>query len=93
MAARASYGKTILSRGLGLMRGGYLLYVEPKALAVNLKHTAGSSSMWSRVNCNDFVQHIIEYQGFKPGECKTGKRFAIQLPSQYEVDFDRGLVL
>ena len=66
---------------------------QPKALKAKLSHTAGNGVVITRVNCNDFVNHIAEHHLFKPNGSQNQVEINKTIPEEYHNDFDRGLAL
>ena len=67
--------------------------VQPKALAAKLLHTSGTGSITSRVNCNDFVEHIASHHHFVPNGSQNKVKVRSSLLPAHLADFDRGLAL
>lgn len=69
-------------------------YTQPPAnLRAQLNHTLGIGSISSRVNCNDFVEHIVRYHYFVSNGVQDATRIRSSIPRIYIIDFDRGLAL
>lgn len=67
--------------------------LQPKALNAKLSHTSGNGSTISRVNCNEFVNHIAEHHFFQPNGTQSKAKIRKTIPEEYLIDFDRGLTL
>lgn len=81
-------------QGAWAPEGRIQFYGEPPvALRAKLKHTAGSGSITSRVNCNDFIQHIINYHHFVAGPHQNMSQIAASIPKNFLTDFERGFAL
>ena len=52
---------------------------------------AGNGSIYKRVNCNDFVEHLSRYHGFVQGKYQNIESIRRTIPSQYISCFERGL--
>ncbi|GAB3508980.1 hypothetical protein [Emticicia fontis] len=66
----------------------------PINLSCYLKYTAGNGGNISkRVNCNEFIQNLINNHGFVMGATQNISSIRSTVPPQYHVDFDRGLQL
>jgi len=58
------------------------------------KFTAGNgTSILNRINCNEFIQHIVNFHSFNMGHVQNITNIRITVPNQYLVDFDRGFNL
>ena len=74
--------------------GRIQFYVRPPAtLHARLNHTAGNAAMFSRVNCNDFVEHILQHHHFTSNGSQDIARIRASVPAEHITDFDRGLAL
>jgi len=74
--------------------GRILFYVnQPDALRATLLHTAGNSSIISRVNCNEFIENIRSDHNFVLGEMQNSARVRTTVPNQFLGNFDAGLQL
>ena len=56
-----------------------------------LRYTAGTGSIYKRVNCNDFVEHLSKYHGFVQGRYQNIESIRRTIPPQYIYCFERGL--
>ena len=56
-----------------------------------LRFTAGNGSIYKRVNCNDFVEHLSRYHGFVQGKYQDIAEIRKTIPAQYIPDFEKGL--
>jgi len=65
----------------------------PDSLGANLLHTAGRDTIESRVNCNEFVKHIVDNHQFEYGSTQDQDSIRSTIPDEYNSDFDRGFNL
>lgn len=65
----------------------------PISLKAKLKHTAGNGSIISRVNCNDFLDHIKSNHKFLFTNTQNLESIRKTIPINYMTDFDSGLML
>lgn len=56
-----------------------------------LRFTAGNGSIYKRVNCNAFVEHLYRYHNFVQGKYQDINAIRSTIPSQFIDCFDRGL--
>ena len=56
-----------------------------------LRFTAGNGSIYKRVNCNDFIEHLSTHHGFVQGKYQNIESIRRTIPSQYIACFERGL--
>ena len=56
-----------------------------------LRFTAGNGSIYKRVNCNAFVEHLCRYHNFVQGKYQNIESIRRTIPLQYIVCFERGL--
>ena len=56
-----------------------------------LRFTAGTGSIYKRVNCNDFVEHLSRYHGFVQGKYQNKAEIRKTIPAQYLPNFEQGL--
>jgi len=56
-----------------------------------LRFTAGTGSIYKRVNCNDFVEHLSRHHRFVQGKFQDIESIRRTIPSQYIACFERGL--
>lgn len=56
-----------------------------------LRLTAGNGSICYRVNCNPFVEHIVQFHGFVQGKYQNIERIRRTIPVTYLSDFELGL--
>lgn len=69
-------------------------FVDPPALIVsNVSLTAGVGNIKYRVNCNDFLQEIINFHGFVNGKIQNLSLIRQTIPSAYLQDFNDGMRL
>jgi hypothetical protein len=81
-------------QGAWAEEGRIQFYVtQPVALRAKLNHTAGNASIVSRVNCNDFVEHIVQYHHFVSNSSQDVVRIRSSIPGAHIADFNRGLAL
>ncbi len=57
------------------------------------KFTAGTGTVLHRINCNEFVENIINNHNFTMGKNQNTANIRTTIPKQYIKDFDRGLNL
>lgn len=81
-------------QGAWAKEGRILFYKKPsQSLHAQLAYTKGVGDIVTRVNCNDFVQHIIDHHKFALGDQQDGGKIRKSVPKAYLGDFDRGLSL
>ena len=69
-------------------------FVDPPIpIASNVSLTAGVGNIKYRVNCNDFLQEIINFHGFVNGRTQNLSLIRQAIPSAYLQDFNKGLNL
>lgn len=69
-------------------------FVDPPLLiASNVSLTAGVGNIIYRVNCNDFLQEIINFHGFVNGRTQNQSVIRQTIPSAYLKDFNEGMNL
>lgn len=69
-------------------------YTTNIPVAATLSQTAGNSgSILSRVNCNDFVQNLIQNHAFVWGKVQPEEEIRATIPAEFQIDFERGLTL
>ena len=56
-----------------------------------LRFTAGNSSIYKRVNCNAFVEHLYRHHHFRQGKYQDIDAIRKTIPAQYQPDFEQGL--
>ena len=66
---------------------------QPANLAVTLLHTAGTGNVTTRVNCNEFIEHLASHHHFESNGPQDKVKIRTSLPSTHLADFDRGLAL
>ncbi len=67
-------------------------FKEVESLSCSIKHTAGNGGrVLSRVNCNDFIQHIRNTHYFVEGFIQDIDLVSQTIPAEHKVDFERGL--
>lgn len=81
-------------QGAWAKEGRILFFVaQPQNLRAHLSHTAGVNNIYSRVNCNDFIQNIIDNNNFVLGATQDIQAIRGTVPNQFLADFDGGLQL
>ena len=69
-------------------------FVDPPTLiSSNVSLTAGVGNIKHRVNCNDFLQEIINFHGFVNGRTQNLSIIRQTIPPAYMQDFNYGLNL
>ncbi len=68
-------------------------YEEIIPLSCYLGVTKGNKSIAYRVNCNEFVGHIVTNHHFIEGKYQNTALIRSTIPTEYLPDFDRGLSL
>lgn len=69
-------------------------FVDPPIpIASNVSLTAGVGNIKYRVNCNDFLQEIINFHGFVNGRIQNLSLIRQTIPSAYLQDFNDGMRL
>lgn len=71
--------------------GRIQFYRRNLPLIGKLKYTAGTGSVYKRVNCNPFIEHIVKYHGFVQGKYQNIDRIRRSIPPAYQKWFDDGL--
>ncbi len=64
--------------------------VTPLPFSNNLRHTAGVGRVTSRVNCNEFVENLINNHSFVVGDIQDTLAIRATIPTQYQHCFDNG---
>lgn len=67
--------------------------VQPATLAAKLLHTSGRGNITSRVNCNEFIEHIANFHDVLPNGPQNKAKIRASIQSSHLRDFDRGLAL
>ena len=81
-------------QGAWAQEGRILFYVvPPSVLRAKLLHTSGVSGIVSRVNCNEYVEHIRNVHQFVPDIPQNKVKIRTTVPVSSLGDFDRGLAL
>jgi hypothetical protein len=81
-------------QGAWAKEGRIQFYVhQPVSLNVRLKHTVGVGSIVSRVNCNEFIEHIAHYHHFVSNASQDQSRIRTSIPKAHINNFNRGLAL
>lgn len=68
-------------------------YLQNPPISANLRHTAGTGNIISRVNCNEFVENLDNNHQFVMGNTQNINNIKSTIPNQYIVDFNNGLNL
>ena len=55
--------------------------------------TAGVGRVLHRINCNEFVEYIVNNHSFELGAVQNQANIRATIPPTYLADFDRGLAL
>lgn len=55
--------------------------------------TAGTGSILHRINCNEYVEYIVNNHGFQLGGTQNQANIMGAVPLSYITDFNRGLTL
>ncbi len=80
--------------GAWAQEGRILFYnVPPAALSAGLHHTAGNQTYASRVNCNAFVENLLNNHSFTTNPQQDRNAIYATVPPAYQTDFNRGLTL
>lgn len=66
---------------------------QPTRLHVMLHHTLGVGSIISRVNCNEFIEHLVTHHHFLSNGLQDRAKIRATIPIAHEADFDRGLTI
>lgn len=81
-------------QGAWAAEGRIQFYMNPPAaLRARLNHTAGTGNIVSRVNCNEFVEHIAQHHNVSPNGLQDRARIRASIPAAHITDFDRGFAL
>lgn len=59
----------------------------------SVRETAGNGNIISRINCNEFLENIINNHSFVIGDFQNIPQIRQTIPQQYLADFDAGLSL
>ena len=71
--------------------GRILFFVkQPRQLRAKLLHTAGNESIVSRVNCNEFIEHIRDNHNYVFGRNQNVSTIRATVPKQFIGEFDNG---
>ena len=74
--------------------GRILLFENPpQSLSANLMLTAGVGNILHRINCNEFVENIIDDNAFVYGSSQNSDAIKETIPQEYQSDFTRGSML
>ena len=68
-------------------------YVDEIPLTCAMTLTQGVGSICHRVNCNEFIEHIVVHHRFVQGKVQNIAQIRSTIPLTYLNDFDRGLAL
>lgn len=74
-------------------KGRIKFYIANPPLTATLNHTAGVGNIVTRVNCNEFVENIVQNNQFVMGSNQNDVAIRNTVPNQFQADFDRGLAL
>lgn len=66
---------------------------QPASLNAKLIHTAGTSSIVSRVNCNEYISHIVKWHRFTTGNDQDFKAIRGTISENDLEAFDKGLAI
>lgn len=66
---------------------------QPKQLGVTLMHTAGNSTIVSRVNCNEFIENIKANHNFVLSGKQNVVAIKATVPAKYLKHFENGLLI
>lgn len=69
----------------------HFLVDPPDDLGATLSHTAGVGNAVSRVNCNEYVEHIITHHAIVRGSTQDCAAVRATIPAAHRNDFDRGV--
>lgn len=73
--------------------GRIQFYKDYTPFSAILLRTAGVGKTVFRVNCNDFVRNLNENHAFVWGKAQSIHAIRATIPSDYLIDFERGLTL
>ncbi len=59
----------------------------------SVRETAGNGGIISRINCNEFLENIINNHGFTTGDTQDITQIRNTIPQQYLGDFNAGLAM
>lgn len=62
-------------------------------VALSRAFTAGTGNILYRINCNEYVNHIVVNHNFVIGEIQNSRSIRMTVPPQYYQDYDRGINL
>ena len=68
-------------------------YEDTIPLSCKLRLTKGTGSLAYRVNCNEFVEHIVKHHHFVEGKYQNITTIKRTIPERYIPDFESGLSL
>ena len=81
-------------QGAWAEEGRILFYTpQPNQLRVQLLHTAGNSTIVSRVNCNEFIESIRTHHNFVLGGNQNVDSIRTTVPNQFLSDFESGRLI
>ena len=55
--------------------------------------SAGVSNIKNRINCNEYIQYIVEHYGIQYGAVQDQAHILTFIPAKNVVDFNRGLAI
>lgn len=73
--------------------GRIKFYIQNIPVSATLSLTAGVGNVVHRVNCNEYVENIATNHAFIMGGVQDINAIRNTVPNEYQVDFDRGLIL
>lgn len=68
-------------------------YVTLRPFPESFKHTDGTGNIFSRVNCNEFVENILQNHHFELGSEQDIVLIRSAIPDAFLIDFGRGETL
>ena len=78
-------------QGAWAPEGRIEFFVNPPGnLGAHLQYTAGRGNIVSRVNCNEFIQHIKDNHNFVLGQSQDTDSIRLTVPERYLDNFDNG---
>lgn len=72
---------------------GRIQLYKPLPHQWNVNVTAGTGNIIGRINCNEFIQHIRSNYGFVEWKVQDIVAIRVNIPKEYEPDFNNGLNL
>jgi len=73
--------------------GRIQFFIDNLPFSANLLTTAGTGNIKSRVNCNEFIDNLINNHYFIIGFEQNVDRIRTTIPTEYIQDFDNGINL